>query len=98
MGLCLLSLPISLVILRIRILYLIIIKSESWPICHCLGLDHETMVCAVCIFIFLQDYGMESISNRDAAVLHQAFQEMLNFVKSWIFTGFQLKAHKLFEK
>ena len=40
--------------LRIRVLNLIIIiKSEVWPICHCLGLGHETMVCAVCRFIIL---------------------------------------------
>ena len=31
----------------------IIIKSEVWTIIHCLGLGHETMVCAVCLFIFL---------------------------------------------
>ena len=61
MGLCLLSSPIPLVIVRIRILYLIIIiKSDLWSICHCLGLGHETMVCAVWIFTFLQDYGISS--------------------------------------
>ena len=32
---------------------IIIIKSEVWPITHCLGLGHETMVCAVCLSIFL---------------------------------------------
>ena len=32
---------------------IIIIKSEVWTITHCLGLGHETMVCAVCLFIFL---------------------------------------------
>ena len=32
---------------------IIIIKSEIWPICHCLGLGHETMVHAVCLCIFL---------------------------------------------
>ena len=39
MGLCLLSSPIPLVIVRICILYLIIIiiKSDLWSICHCLG-------------------------------------------------------------
>ena len=50
MGLCLLSLHISLMIVRIRMLHLIfIIKSEICPIRYCLGLDHETMVCAVCL-------------------------------------------------
>ena len=28
-------------------------KSEVWTITHCLGLGHETMVCAVCLFVFL---------------------------------------------
>ena len=37
---------------RIYILCLIIIKSEVWAITHCLGLGHETMVCAVCLSIF----------------------------------------------
>ena len=32
----------------------IIIKSEVWTIIHCLGLGHETMVCAVCLSIFLK--------------------------------------------
>ena len=30
---------------------IIIIKSEVWIIIHCLGLGHETMVCAVCLSI-----------------------------------------------
>ena len=32
---------------------IIIIKSEVWTITHCLGLGRETMVCAVCLTIFL---------------------------------------------
>ena len=37
-----------------NILFLIIIiKSEVWTITHCLGLGHETMVCAVCLPVFL---------------------------------------------
>ena len=32
---------------------IIIIKSEVWTITHCLGLGHETMVCTVCLSIFL---------------------------------------------
>ena len=53
-GLCV-SLPISFVMIeRIYILCLIIIiKSEVWTITYCLGLGHETMVCAVCLSIFL---------------------------------------------
>ena len=54
-GLCVFSLPISFVMIEsIYILCLIIIiKSEVWTITHCLGLGHETMVCAVCLSIFL---------------------------------------------
>ena len=37
------------------VLYLIIIiKSEVWIVNHCLGLGHETMVCAVCLNMFLR--------------------------------------------
>ena len=32
---------------------IIIIKSEVWTIIHCLGLGHETMLCAVSLSIFL---------------------------------------------
>ena len=36
------------------VLYLIfIIKPEVWIINHCLGLGHETMVCAVCLTMLL---------------------------------------------
>ena len=54
MGLCVFSSPISLMmIVRICVSYLItIIKLEVWPICHCLGLDNETMVCIVCVLVF----------------------------------------------
>ena len=57
-GLCVFSLPISFVMIgRIYIFCLIIIiKSEVWTITHCLGLGHETMLCAVCLSIFLFVY------------------------------------------
>ena len=57
LGLCVFSLPIPLVIIeRIYILCLIIIfKSEVWTITHCLGLGHETMVCALLLSIFLRN-------------------------------------------
>ena len=58
-GLCVFSLPISLVMIeRIYILCLIIviIKSEVWTITHCLALGHETMVSAVCLSIFFWSY------------------------------------------
>ena len=62
-GLYVFSLPIYLVMIgRIYILCLIIIiKSEVWTITHCLGLGHETLVSAVCLFIFLW-YGMVRLS------------------------------------
>ena len=55
MWLCVFSLSICLMmIVRICVLYLIIIiKSEVWPIYHCLGLDYETMVCAVCLYTLI---------------------------------------------
>ena len=53
-GLYVFSLPISLVMIEIIYILclIIIIKSEVWTITHCLGLGHETMVCAVCLFVF----------------------------------------------
>ena len=30
-----------------------IIKSEVWPICHCLGLGNETTVCIVCLLLLV---------------------------------------------
>ena len=54
MGLCVFSLPISLVMIeRIYTLSYYLIKSEVWTITHCLGLGHETMVCAVCLYILI---------------------------------------------
>ena len=55
MGLWVFSLPITFeMIVRIDVFYLIIIiKSEVWPISHCLGLGHEMMVCTVCLSMFL---------------------------------------------
>ena len=54
-GLCVFSLPISLVMIeRIYLLCLfIIVKWEVYGITHCLGKGHETMGCAVCLSIFL---------------------------------------------
>ena len=54
MRLCVFSLPISLVMIEriYTFCLIIIIKSEVWTIIHCLGLGHETMVCAVCLSIF----------------------------------------------
>ena len=60
MELCVFILPFYLVmIVRIRVLYLIIIKSEVWPTCHCIGLGHETMVYAICLYMVLKKYGSE---------------------------------------
>ena len=55
MGLCVFNLPISLVtIKRIYILCLIIIiKLKVWSIIHCLGLGHGTMICVVCLSLYI---------------------------------------------
>ena len=55
MGMCIFSLPISLMmIVRISVLYIIIIiKLEAWPICHYSWLGHETIVCTVCLSTFM---------------------------------------------
>ena len=43
-------------------LYLnIIIKLDVWPICHCLGFVHGTMVCAVCLSMFLYNKRKHSL-------------------------------------
>ena len=69
MGLCVFSLPIPLWWLREYILCLIIIiESEVWTITHCLGFGHETMVCAVCLSIFL----WKNISQMDNWLLQPA--------------------------
>ena len=62
---CVFSLPISFVMIeRIYILSLIIIiKSEVITITHSLDLGHETMVCAVCLSIFLSAMVM-TVDNR----------------------------------
>ena len=74
MGLCVFSLPISLMmIVRIPVLDLFIsIKTGVWPICHCLG--HETMICAVCLSIFLQRLDMASDQRQGALKQHGHLQ------------------------
>ena len=57
-GLCVFSLPVSLMTNERMYILIIIIKSKVWTIIHCLGLGHETMVCAVCLSIFLWGHDM----------------------------------------
>ena len=48
---------VNLMIVRIYLLYLIIIiKSDVWPICHCLGLGHETMVWFTGVRLYFHSY------------------------------------------
>ena len=56
------------------VFYLItIIKSEVWPICHCLGLGHETMVRAVCLSIFLlNQHWFRNVVTSNSPVRSQA--------------------------
>ena len=67
MGLCVFSLPITLMmIVIIWILYFIInIKSEVRPIYHCLGLGHETMVYTVYLYIFWHPCLRDHLSSRN---------------------------------
>ena len=80
-GLCVFSLPISLVMIdKIYILCLIIIvKSEVWTITHCLGLGHETMVCAVCLSIFLwrNHASMMTYSSIQAASIWSRWHQLI---------------------
>ena len=78
MGLCVFCWPISLVMIeRIHILSLIIIIIESgvWTITHCLRLGHETMVCAVCLSVFLW---------TPASIFHFLSAMHIGFIVSWI--------------
>ena len=52
MGLCVFSLPISPVMI-VRMCTLSYYHHQTGSINHCLGLGHETMVCAVCFTMFL---------------------------------------------
>ena len=57
--------PFALWWLRGYVLCLIIIiKSEVWIIIHCLGLGQETMVCAVCLYILLDEKPKKSFINE----------------------------------
>ena len=43
----------TVMIERIYTLSYYFIKSEVWTIIYCLGLGHETIVCAICLSVFL---------------------------------------------
>ena len=79
-GMCGYSLPISLTMIgRIRVLYLIsIIKSEIWPVCHCLGLGHEITVWAVSPYKFQQIILISKHWCYDFVLSH--YQSMYAFV------------------
>ena len=65
--------------------FIIIIKSEVWTITHCLGLGNETMVCAVCLSVFLQ-HGWCGCRYRDS---NNAWKIMDRFAQCkviWKFT------------
>ena len=50
---------------------IIIIKLEVWTITHCLGLGQETMMCAVCLSIFLHYMQYHDIV-KDGKINHRA--------------------------
>ena len=78
--------PIRLSWLWECVLYLIIIiKSEVWIVNHCLGLGHETMVCAVCltIIIFLSSSSYHHLHHHHH---HYCSLYLRNDQKIWITT------------
>ena len=52
MGLCVFNLPNSPVMI-VRMCALSYYHHQTGSVNHCLGLSHETMVCAVCLTMFL---------------------------------------------
>ena len=91
-GMCVFSLTISFVMIeRIYILcVIIIIKSEVWTITHCLGLGHETMVCAVCLSIFLS-IALTSHIKAKHSVWHAFEYSMLFYLSSHLCTESGIK-------
>ena len=89
-GLCVFSLLTSFVMIgRIYILCLIIIiKSEVWTITHCLGLGHETMVCAVCLSIFF--HLLTSTVRKNCCC-----RPISNFHSQWIYYWWGLSVPRL---
>ena len=95
MGLCLLSSPIPLIIVRICIhlsyyhhqirlmVHLPLFRVRSW----------NNGMCCMIFYILTRLWYLESISNKG-----NTFQERLIFGKSWNVTWFQLKAYKMFAK
>ena len=67
----------------------IIIKSKVWPICQYVGLGHETMVCAVCVFIFLWEYIIRIIDNLQRIRIFKVTRKTVNLnnkfyqIKTW---------------
>ena len=75
---------------------IIIIKSEVWTITHCLGLGHETMVCAVCLSIFLWD-AIDYYSNSkymEIRMLNSTvrFEQTPNVIHSYILLNWYVYA------
>ena len=59
---------------------IIIIKSEVWTITHCLGLGHETMVCTVCLSIFLY---VGSICMTSICPIHAVVWQHFVCLRGW---------------
>ena len=65
--------------------FIIIIKSEVWTITHCLGLGNETMVCAVCLSVFLQ-HGWCGCRYRDSNSAWKIMDRFAQCKVIWKFT------------
>ena len=74
------------------VLYLIIIiKPEAWIINHCLELGHETMVCAVCLTMFLWKSFLHFWLSGDRMIPNKNDQ----YCQTWSYICFPLGQHIL---
>ena len=63
---------------------IIIIKSEVWTITYCLGLGHETMVCAVCLSIFLYTCNCMPCITINVCLQHRVSHNIMTII-TWHF-------------
>ena len=98
-GLCVFSKPMSFMMtMGMRVLDLIIIiRSEEWPICHCFGFGHETIVygmsifCILCFIRYTFPYdGIETLVSR-----HKAFTCFTVFLHILLFDVKKFNSHQL---
>ena len=77
---------------------IIIIKSQVWTITHwqCLGLGHETMVCAVCLYAFLSNYlnqWWHYLLTHICGLLSRWINHWMSVYRSWWHGDVMTKTH-----